>query len=84
MNRLITKLENEVYVSTRECDAEALLTTADAMLYPRGMLLIAEDGLGGAELAIVKLAIDLRARPNLSFRAVAEGWDRKRVIRELY
>lgn len=37
-----------------------------------------------AALATVKLALALRARPVLQLRAIVEGWDQQRIVRELY
>jgi hypothetical protein len=64
-------------------DAEDLLDVADAMLRPG--LLVAERPMESYELAVAALALALRRAPALlKFRAIAEGWDRQTIVKEMY
>ena len=64
-------------------EAENLLELADALLQPRSTLAIL-DGWPPDALAAAVLGVQLRlAKPSIVFRALVEGWDRKRLIQEL-
>lgn len=65
-------------------EAEVLLALARGVLHPSCALVIAEGCIGSQELAIVKVALDLNANIGLMFTAIVEGWDRQRIIRQLY
>ncbi len=66
-------------------DLEMLLIAADAVLHPRDGILEAPEGTDGDDLALVRLAIAFARSPaSLRFRALVEGWDRLRLVRELY
>ena len=64
-------------------DAEALLDLADAVLHPRGELIECDAETRWAA-DVAALAMRLRARPAVAFRAQVEGWPRERIVRELY
>lgn len=66
-----------------ECGcAECLGDLGNSVKHTPGIL----DGsnLTPADLALIKLAMELRKRPGLLFRAVYEEWDTTRVMEELY
>lgn len=64
-------------------NAEQLLDLADALLTPRNAVIVL-DGWPEELTAAAVLGVRLRlARPSIAFRAVVEGWDRERVVREL-
>lgn len=66
-------------------DAECLLDLARAILYPRRLCILADGGnWGSSQLAEIKLAIELERKPGLCLRALVEGWDRQRLVREMY
>lgn len=63
--------------------AEQLLDIADSLLKSRGTVIVL-DGWPEELCAAAVLGVLLRrARPVVAFRAVVEGWDRERIVREL-
>jgi hypothetical protein len=65
--------------------AGRLVDLARQLRQPKDELVVALRPLDGARLAEVKLAVDFVARgPGFVFRALVEGWNRTRVVREVY
>jgi hypothetical protein len=64
--------------------AERLIDTANTLRYPRDRLLIPVDKVGNTELAQAALSFRLAANPLIAFRAIAENWDHRRIVKELY
>lgn len=66
----------------RMSSAELLLVIADFF----GERRYVDDGTGmtAAQLALVDLAIKFKQRTDLILPAIVEGWDRPRIIREMF
>jgi len=68
--------------------AEKLLDIADALLHPRGQVIQAVGSpahFSPEVLSRVALALRMSKAPKvLQLRAIAEGWDNVRIVRELY
>lgn len=63
--------------------AERVLDLAE-MLLADGQI-VASPEMSGEDIARAKLAMDFYRRPSvLHFRAIAEDWDLKQLIREVY
>lgn len=65
--------------------AERLIELADALLLPRGQLMIAERAVDDVTLARIKLALDFRRLPvGKRFTAIVGEWDQQKMLREVY
>lgn len=66
-------------------EAERMLELVNGGLGPKRELVRLCGPLSGECLAVLALALKLNAQPPVvRFRAVAENWDRQRIVRELY
>ena len=64
-------------------DAKVLLELAEATLTPRFAILYIDDA-PECTIGVVSLALRIKARPALAFRAIMEKWTRQDTIREVY
>ena len=63
-------------------DASLLLDAANDLKHHRGLVIV-HHPVSDTGLSRVGLGLKLRERPGLALRAVVEGWDLDRVIREV-
>lgn len=66
-----------------QSDAEMLIDIAESVIRPKDALMLVENEpecVGDT----VALAMRLKQRPDLCFRALVEGWTRFQIVRELY
>lgn len=65
--------------------AERLLDLADAMRRPKHQVICGEKPVGDWVYACIVLALALEdSPPALKIRAIIEGWDEPRIVREIY
>lgn len=64
--------------------AMMLIDIAEATLHPNDELLSPQGPLPCNLVEVIALSLRLRSRPDIAFRAMVEGWDRYRIVRELY
>lgn len=83
-----TKIQNPPVVlvfTERPSEAEVLLTNARVvMALPDEARQQVLRGMSHHARALVKLGNVLDERVDLAFRAIVEGWDRERIVREVY
>jgi hypothetical protein len=68
-------------------DATILITMANAIKHSPGIVLAESTGdkeQDGVMNARIRIAMELRKRPRLAFRALMKKWNARRIMRELF